>query len=55
MHKSNLSLEKYWVTHSGYFILTTTAALDMRVTDGNLLLCNGVSDKTSENKIATIE
>ena len=37
MRQSNISLEKYWVTQSGYFRLATTVALGMGIKDGNLL------------------
>ena len=37
MRQSDLVLEKYWVTQSGYFRLTTTVALGMSVIDGKLL------------------
>ena len=40
---SKLALEKYWVTLSGYFKLTTTVSLDMGITDGNILFCRGIS------------
>ena len=36
MWKCDLALEKYWVTHSGYFSFTTTVTLSMGITDGNL-------------------
>ena len=37
MFQSDLVLEKYRVTHSGYFRLATTVALGMGITDGNIL------------------
>ena len=43
MPQSDLSLEKYWVTQSGYFRLATTMALGMGITDGKLLYCHGVA------------
>ena len=44
MRHSDLALEKYWVTHSGYFRLATTVALGMGITYGKLLYCRGVAD-----------
>ena len=41
-------LEQYRVTHSGYFRLKTTVELGIRITDGKLLLCNGISDLSRE-------
>ena len=37
MRQSDLFLEKYWVTQSGYFRLATTVVLGMGITDGKLL------------------
>ena len=37
MWESDLELDKYVVTHSGYFRLATTVALGMGITDGKLL------------------
>ena len=37
MRQSDLSLEKYWVTQSGYFRPATTVALGMVITDGRLV------------------
>ena len=44
MRQSDLSLEKYWVTQSGYFRLATTMALGMGITDGKLLYCHGIAE-----------
>ena len=38
MCQFELALDKCWATQGGYFRLATTVALDMRITDGNLLL-----------------
>ena len=38
MRQSDLALEKYRVTQSGYFRLSTKVALGMVITDGNPLL-----------------
>ena len=35
MRKSDLALDKYWVTKSSYFRLANTVALGMGITDGN--------------------
>ena len=45
MLQSNLELEKYWVTQIGHFILGTTVALGMGITDANLPFCHGISEK----------
>ena len=37
MHQSDLGLEKYWATQSGYFRLATIVALVRGIKDGNLL------------------
>ena len=50
MKHSDLSLEKYWVTQSGYFILATTVALGMGITDEKLLYCHGVSEVNVDKK-----
>ena len=51
MLQSNLELEKYWVTHSGYFGLETTVELGMGKKYGKLLLCNGILEGSVENHI----
>ena len=45
------SLEKYWVTQNGCFILETTEELGMGITYTKILLCNGISDKIRDKKI----
>ena len=55
MQQSDLSLEKYWVTQSGYFRLATTVALGMGITDGKLLYCHGVAEGNMDKKISTLE
>ena len=55
MRQSDLSLEKYWVTQSGYFRLTTTVALGMGITDGKLPYCHGVAEGNEDKKISTLE
>ena len=37
MWQSDLALEKYWVTQSGYFRLATTVVLGMGITDRKLI------------------
>ena len=49
--RSDLALEKYWVTKSGYFRLATTAALVVGISDGELLLYQIISDQSKENNI----
>ena len=48
--KSDIELEKYWVTHNSYFRLATTVALGMGITDGKLLFCYGVLEGNVYNK-----
>ena len=55
MRQSDLSLDKYWVTQSGYFRLATTVALGMVITDGNLLYCHGVAEENKDKKISTLK
>ena len=55
MRQSDLLLDKYWVTQSGYFILATTVALGMGIADGKLLYCHGVAEGNEDNKISTLE
>ena len=55
MQKSNISLDKYWVTQSGYFRLATKVALGMGITDGKLLFCHGVSEGNVDKKISALE
>ena len=51
MRKSDLALDKYWVTQSGYFRLAITVALGVGITDGKLLFCHGISEQIMDNKI----
>ena len=55
MQQSDLVLEKYWVTQSGYFRLATTVALGMGIIDGKILYCHVVSGGNLDRKIATLE
>ena len=51
MRQSDIALDKYWVTQSGYFILATTVELGMGITYWKLLLCNGISEKSKDKNI----
>ena len=53
MWKSDLEIDKYWVTHSGYFRLATTVELSMEIIDGELLFCHGISEESVDKKIST--
>ena len=55
MWQSDISLDKYWVTQSGYFRLVTTVALGMGITYGKLLYCRGVAEGNEDKKISTLE
>ena len=54
MQQSDIALEKYWVTQSGYFRLETIIALGMSITYGKILYCHGVSKGNMEKKISTL-
>ena len=55
MQQSGITLDKYWVTQSGYFRLATSVALGMGIIDGNLLYCHGVSEVNMDRKISKLE
>ena len=55
MRKSDLALDKYWGTQSGYFRLTTTVALGMGITGGKLIYCHGVAEGNMDRKFSTLE
>ena len=55
MHQYELSLEKYWVTQSGYFRLSTTLALGTSIKYGKLLFCHGVLEGNIYKEISMIE
>ena len=55
MRKSDLSLYKYWVTQSGYFINKTTLVLGVSITDGKLFFCHGISEGSGDKKISMRE
>ena len=46
MRQSDLALDKYWVTQSGYFRLSTTVTLGMGIIDTKLLLCHVISEQS---------
>ena len=51
MQKSDLILEKHWVTQSRCFRLTTTLVFGMGIRDTTLPFCHGISDQIRETKI----
>ena len=55
MRQSDISLDKYWETQSGYFRLATTVALGMGIIYGKLLYCHGVAEGNKDKKISTFE
>ena len=50
IHKYDLALEKYWVTQSGYFRLTTTVVLGMGITYKNIIFFMVFKRKTGKRK-----
>ena len=54
MRQSDIALDKYWVTQSGYFILATTVELGMGITDGKLIYCHGVSEGNVDRRISAL-
>ena len=55
MRQYDLSIEKYWVTQSGYFRLATTVASGIGIKDGEILYCRGVAKGNEDKKISTLE
>ena len=55
MRQSDLALDIYWATQSGYFIIATTVALGVGTKDGMLIYCNGVAEGNVDKKISTLE
>ena len=55
MLQYDLSLDKYWVTHHGYFILATIFSLGMGITNEKLIFYHGVSKVNVDKKISMIE
>ena len=54
MQKSDLELDKYLVTQSGYFRLATIVVLGMGITDGSLLFWHGVAEGNVDKTISTL-
>ena len=55
IRQSDIVLNKYWLTHSGYFTLATTVALGMGITDGKPLYWHGVAERNVDKNISTLE
>ena len=55
MRQSDLSLEKYWVSQSGYFRLATYLSMDMGIADGKLLYFHVVAEGNEVKKISILE
>ena len=55
MRQSDITLDEYWVTHSGHSRLTTTVALGTRITYGKLLFYHGISEGSVDKKFSTRE
>ena len=53
MQQSDLVLDKYWVTQSGYFRLATTVALGVSITDEKFIFCHGISEWSVDKKNST--
>ena len=51
MHKYGLTLDKYWMTQSGYFRIGTTVALGVGITNAKLLFCCGVSEENRDKEM----
>ena len=45
MSQSDLSLDKYFATHIGYFRLATAVALGTKIIYSNILRCHDISGK----------
>ena len=52
---SILDIDKYWVTHSGYFRLANKVSFGMGITDGKLLFFHGVLEEIVDKKFSMIE
>ena len=55
MRQSDLAIDKYWVTQSGYFRLATKVKLGMGIIYRKLLYCHGVEEGKVDNKISALE
>ena len=51
MRKYDLARDRYWVTQSGYFILSTKVALGMSIANGKLLVSHDVSEGNLDKEI----
>ena len=55
MQRYDLALERHWVTHVGYFILSAAVAFGMEMIDGNHPFYHGISEASVDNKNPTRE
>ena len=55
MRQYDTEIDKYWVTQSGYFRLSTTVELGMSIVDGKLLFYHGFSEGNVYKKVSTVE
>ena len=53
MHKYDLVIDKYWVTHSDYFIIVNKMKNSMEITDTDIILCICIKEKKGDRKITT--
>ena len=53
MRQSDLALEKYWMTQSGYFRHATIVVLGMCITYGELLFYNVILKASVEKNVST--
>ena len=53
MQESDIEIDKYLITQSGYFRLATTVVLGMGITDEELLFCHGISEGSVDKEIST--
>ena len=54
MRQSDIAIEKYWVTQSGYFRLATTVSLGMGIAYGKIIYCLCVAKVNEDKKISTL-
>ena len=55
MGQFDLALDKYWLTHSDYFRLTTTLVLGMGTADEKTLFWHGVKEQSRDKKIPMLD
>ena len=55
MQQSDIELDKYWLTQSGYFRLAYTLELGVYIKDSNLLFCHVISEESMDKNISTRE